>query len=84
MTKRKHGGRRDLLRHPAMRQPPIGLIVWECSDPNCPEGIHHLGTPTHEPAPERDEAGASHADPIAYLSERDSEGGFGGQGTSTQ
>jgi hypothetical protein len=86
VAKRKHGGRRQQLRHPS-RPIPSGVLVVECTDPACgmhpgEVRIHHLGLFAEEPATEREEAGASHAGPFTDPSDYHSEAGSGGQGTT--
>lgn len=86
-------GRRQ--QTPGRYEPPsrparvaTGVLVVECNDPACGAGpggmiIHHLGAHTREPAPQREEAGASNADPFADPSDLTSEGGSSEQRTSS-
>lgn len=91
MGKRKAGGSRDRRRHGGQRQGLFSLpqlhandleVVYQvCYDPACLHGIHQTELATDQPSSKRDEVGASNADPIAYHTDYDSEGGSIGQGT---
>jgi hypothetical protein len=63
------------------RATPIGMIAWLCDDPRCVEGIHHLSTPAHEPAPEREEPAAANDGPFSDSSDLTSEGATGAHDT---